>query len=130
MERGHGGGQRFAVKKKEGARLSIDELLGIGVGRIGLSVSDFDRLTPEEFDAVAGAWQQSLERSEHMAWEVARTHAAIAIQPHVRKRITPRQLLPLPWDDKKPESKEQMPGLSRDEHRRRFEELMGRSDEG
>ncbi len=48
--------------------------------------------------------------------------------PLCRPVLNFTQLLPLPWDDKKPERKEQTPGLSRDEHRRRFEELMGRRD--
>lgn len=42
------------------------------------------------------------ERGQELQ-ERARMVAAICIQPHVRKRITPRQLLPLPWDNKKSE---------------------------
>lgn len=48
------------------------------------------------------------ERGQELQ-EHARTVAAICIQPHVRKRIIPRQLLPLPWDNKKSEIRNNAP---------------------
>ncbi|ROT20663.1 hypothetical protein [Xylanibacter rodentium] len=49
--------------------------------------------------------------------------AAICIQPHVRKRIIPRQLLPLPWDNKKSEIRNNAPQLTAEEMKERFEKL-------
>lgn len=61
------------------------------------------------------------------AWERTRSVAAITIQPHVKKRITPRQLLPMPWDNpKKAGRAPQSVKLSADEQRRRFEQLTSR----
>ena len=37
------------------------------------------------------------------AWERTRILAAISIQPHIKNKITHKQLLPMPWDDKKAE---------------------------
>lgn len=31
-------------------------------------------------------------------WERMRMLASIVIQPHVKKKITPKRLLPFPWD--------------------------------
>lgn len=31
-------------------------------------------------------------------WEAARAAAVLAVQPHVRQRLTPAKVLPLPWD--------------------------------
>lgn len=62
------------------------------------------------------------------AWERARTVAAIIIQPHVKKKLTPRQLLPLPWDKTMPKNKprSKAPELTAAERRIRFEEIAHR----
>lgn len=55
--------------------------------------------------------------------------AAISIQPHVKKKLTPRALLPLPWDrgkNRKPGISQQTPPLSKEEQRRRFYDLRDR----
>lgn len=57
-------------------------------------------------------------------WERARTIAAIIIQPHVKKKITPKQLLPLPWDKEHKPDVKNTPKLTAEEQRRRFEELV------
>ncbi|HBI57740.1 MAG TPA: hypothetical protein DDY12_01620 [Porphyromonadaceae bacterium] len=49
--------------------------------------------------------------------------AAINIQPHVRKKITPRQLLPLPWD-KDVNPRNNAPQLTAEERQKRFEEMV------
>lgn len=59
------------------------------------------------------------------SWERTRTFAAICIQPHVRKKITPRQLLPLPWD-KKTESHTEELHMTAEERRLRFESVARR----
>lgn len=111
------GRRRRARGGRKKKRLSIEELLGLGVG-CGLSVGDFERLTPEEFNAVVNAGQLR----EREAWERARTMATIIVQPHVRKRLQPRKLLPLPWDKAK---EKRAPHMTREQARRRFEQLTG-----
>jgi len=49
--------------------------------------------------------------------------ADISIQPHVRKKITPRQLLPLPWD-KDVNPRNNAPQLTAEERQKRFEEMV------
>ena len=60
------------------------------------------------------------------AWERARTVAAIAIQPHVKKKLTPQQLLPMPWDKKKQNRKQGPTELTAEEKRKRFEDVARR----
>lgn len=56
--------------------------------------------------------------------ERAHMVAAICIQPHIRKRIIPRQLLPLPWDNKKSEIRNNAPPqLTAEGRKERFEKL-------
>lgn len=101
--------------------------MGLALGRIGLSRADFEALTYEEFEAVAEAHRQAAEERERGAWERARTVAAIVIQPHVRRRLTPAQLLPLSWDKARPSAATDAPTAAPDltpgERRRRFEAL-------
>lgn len=63
-----------------------------------MSVRDFRILTPESYGSVLSAHTEARDaRAEH-DWHVARTLAAIVIQPHVRRRVTPCELIPLPSD--------------------------------
>lgn len=61
------------------------------------------------------------------AWERARIVATIAIQPHVKKKITPHQLMPLPWDKKKEIPRGEAEKLTAEERRKRFEVLANRN---
>lgn len=98
--------------------------MGYALGCLGMALQDFTALTPEEFAAACKAHctQREAESREH--WEQIRTLAVIAIQPHLKKRITARQLLPLPWDKgEDPGKKRSERTLTREEQLRRFEEL-------
>lgn len=70
--------------------------MGLAVGCIGMSLSDFCACDFDEFAGICRAWHEMGEARSRDSWERMRTLASIAIQPHVRKRLTPRQLLPLP----------------------------------
>lgn len=97
-------------------------MLGHALGCLGLSLDDFCRLTPAEFAAVAKAHAAERESLRRESWERMRLLAAIVVQPHVRKRLTPQQLLPLPWD--KPEKRE--PPVSKETAGKRLGKLMER----
>ncbi len=101
-------------------------MLGIAVGCVGLSLDDFCRLNFEEFESICKSWREMNERQERDNWERTRILAAICIQPHIKKKITPRQLLPLPWDRTGNKQKSEAPILSREEQRARFEELKNK----
>ena len=66
------------------------------------------------------------EGQNHEAWERARTIAAIIIQPHVKKRITPKQLLPLPWDKKHKPLINKNKKINVDDAQKRFEKRVNR----
>lgn len=75
-------------------------MLGYGVGVIGLRTEDFLDMTPEEFEAVATAYEKRQEEQQQTDWERMRLLATIGIQPHITERMTPQRLLPFPWDRK------------------------------
>jgi len=93
------------------------------VGCIGMSRDDFCNCYYDEFEGICRAWRQMHEGQNREAWERARIVATIAIQPHVNKKITPQQLLPLPWDKKNTIRRGEAPKLTAEEQQKRFEEV-------
>lgn len=92
-----------------------------------MSHDDFCKCTFGEFESICKAWREMTEGLNRDAWERARTIAAIVIQPHLKKgnKITAKQLLPLPWDKKRPPGKKARE-LTAEERKKRFEELTRR----
>lgn len=81
-----------------------------------MAVADFCALSPDEFTAACQARRREREADTRDAWERMRLLAAIDVQPHVRRRLTPRQLLPLPWDaPRKEEAKPAAPRLTKEQ---------------
>ena len=78
---------------------------------------EFSGYTPKEFSAIWEAWQERAESRSRGAWERMRLLATISIQPHIKDKVTPPDLIPLPWDDETDEEPEITP-----EERRRLAE--------
>lgn len=115
--------------KKNGRSVAIYDLLGLAVGCIGMSYDDFCKCTFGEFESICKAWREVTDGQNRDAWERARTVAAIAIQPHIKRKITPRQLLPLPWDKAPQRHKAETPQLTAEEKQKRFEDMARRLGE-
>jgi hypothetical protein len=93
-----------------------------------MDVETFDILTPEEFSEIMAKYNDHLESTMHDEWERARIMAAILIQPHITRKITPEKLLPLPWDKKR--NKTKAPAISKEEHLQRFRDIKHRLNGG
>jgi hypothetical protein len=87
-----------------------------------MSLDDWCRLTPDELEAVLKAHVENEELRLHGDWERMRMLATITVQPHVKGRMTPEKLLPLPWENKAPVEK-----LSAAERKARMEAAIARS---
>lgn len=70
------------------------------IGVLHMPLAEWQTLTPDEWQAVCRAWADHAEALQHDKWERMRLLATISVQPHVKGRITPATLLPLPWDTK------------------------------
>lgn len=68
------------------------------MGELGLSLTDFDRLTPDEFGHVWRRHMHAVEQRERSAWERTRTACICALMPYSTRALDPRKVLPLPWD--------------------------------
>ncbi len=97
---------------------------------MGMSRKDFCACTPHEFEEAARAFRQWHEAQRHDEWERMRLLACITVQPHVKGRVTPQGLMPLPWDNAGRQQKAAAPAMSREEQRKRFERLAKRSKAG
>lgn len=95
----------------------IDELLGIAVGCIGMSVEDFCRCTPSEFKAVSDAWSRHREQLERGRWERVRMTCLCSLQPYSKKRLSAEDIMEFPWE-RKPESPREE--LSKEEELARY----------
>ena len=104
-------------------------MLGVALGCIGLSYDDFCNLYAQEFAAINKAWYQQQEALQQGEWERTRILAAFTIQPHVKKKLTPEKLLPLPWDRKKKRAAADAPKLTKEQQHQRFKELLHRFGE-
>lgn len=96
------------------------------MGCMGMSHDDFCKCDFDEFESISKAWREKNEAENRDAWERTRILAAICIQPHVKNKVTPQRLMPMPWDKKKSISKPETPELTTEERRRRFEAVMQR----
>ncbi len=76
------------------------------MGNAGLSLDDFDRLTPAELGAVLERHFDRAAREARAAWERTRLLASISISPYIKGTPDPRKILLLPWDNEKPENVE------------------------
>lgn len=73
-------------------------LLGMAVGRIGMSVDDFCRCTPLEFSAIAQGWNEGEQQRERSAWERTRLLCTTMLQPYSRRRLDPQDVMRFAWD--------------------------------
>lgn len=87
------------------------------MGYVGLSLADLKALSPAEFMEVLKA----RAKADQDAWERTRILAAITVQPYSKKRVDPRQLIPLPWDEPTAREPEQ---LTPEQRRKRVAELL------
>ena len=78
----------------------------------------------EDFAAVYEAYIEQRDTDFKDRWNRTRALAAILIQPHLArgKKVTPENLLPLPWDKKKEGKKKRT--ITVEEQRRRMEQLV------
>lgn len=89
-----------------------------------MTYDNFCRCSVEEFNAIYRAWRESKEADERSAWEQMRLLATISIQPHVKRKMKPQTLLPLPWDNQPSNSHRKKVELTPEQKKEKFESLI------
>ena len=102
--------------------VSIETLLGIALGRVGLRLADFEALTPDELDEVLKQYTEQEEARQRSGWEQARMIAFSAVAPHSKRIRRPTDLLKFEWDGK-PLRKEEEERMTLEERRKLMDEL-------
>ena len=87
----------------------------------------FCLLTPAELQGVFDAYARDARRREQAEWERLRIHAYLCVLPQVSgsKKLTPEQLLPLPWD-REQQAPTPAPKITTEQSRQRADELLRR----
>jgi hypothetical protein len=96
---------------------------------MGMRLDDWCRLDVDDFNSAAKAWSEMRDGGERGQWERMRVLASIVIQPHVKGRMKPERLLPLPWDKgryKNQGTRKQEDILSAEAQKARLLEVMKR----
>lgn len=86
------------------------------MGVLGMSYDDFSRCTLIQLRAAVKAHREYSESVRRDAWERTRWEAMVTVQPHVKRRLSLRDL-PLPWDDERRGEAAERPAMSADERR-------------
>lgn len=94
--------------------------MGLAVGSIGMSLTDFCRCTPHEFHCIYSHWEQTHLRQP---WERARFMACCVLQPYSKKALKATDVCRFGWD-----AERKAIATPAESTRERFEELVKRSE--
>ena len=67
---------------------------------MGMSLTDFDRCTPLEFEKIFEMWHGAQEQAIRNGWEQTRQLAVCILQPFAKKELRPRDVMEFAWDQK------------------------------
>ncbi len=70
------------------------------MGCMGMSMDDFCRCTPSEYNAIYREWHDHGEKQIQTQWEMVRMECLCTLQPYSRKRLTARDVMTFPWEEK------------------------------
>lgn len=93
------------------------------MGRMGMSIGDFDLCTPHEFSVIAEGWHDYETMRMRDAWERTRMTCLCMLQPYSKKKLRAEDVLEFSWE-KQPKKKLSAEDVAR--QKERFEEVKKR----
>ena len=103
--------------------MRILDVYGYAIGVIGLRVDDFLLMYVDEYEAVLRSYREAREQEYRDGWERMRMNASVCVQPHVRKKMSPKDIMRFPWDN---EHRNKKPLPTREEAMAEYRNLMER----
>lgn len=107
--------------------------MGIAVGRVGMSRSDFERCTPLEFSKIVQAVNENVDADNKRAeaviragWEQTRIQVVTMTNIFSTKPIDAKKFWPLPWDGETGTGAEVRKGTSSIDRMRELEARLKR----
>lgn len=64
-----------------------------------MSIDDFRRLTPGEFDAIYGEWRTGQDSIIHGEWERCRWICYFILKTYAKKTLKPTDIFSFDWDN-------------------------------
>lgn len=86
---------------------------------MGMSLNDFCRCTPSEFQAAWQAWHEWHENEQRGEWERLRMACLCMLQPYSKNTLSPRDVMQFPWEEEAEKPQEE---ISNEELKRRYRE--------
>lgn len=68
---------------------------------MGMGMDNFCRCTPSEFRSAWDAWDEMRQAHDRGAWERMRMECLCTLQPWSKKRLSARDIMEFPWEEKK-----------------------------
>jgi hypothetical protein len=96
-------------------------LLGIAVGRVGMSRQDFEHCTPSEFSKIVQEYRSREETAYRAGWEQTRIQVISVANLFSKHPLSPEKAFPLPWDRGTEKKREVPKGTSSLERMREVE---------
>ncbi len=93
-----------------------------------MSVTEFERCTPDELSEIFESFSKEREDRIKGDWERTRQLAGLLLQPHLKKKVSPRDLMKFPWDNEPPEEgdEERPAPMSAEERKARYLRRIGK----
>lgn len=87
-------------EKETSSVVTYEKWLAVGVGQIGMSVDEFEAMSPAQFIMAWAGYASREARREKSEWERTRTATAMIVNVQIEEkhRLSPTMLWPLPWD--------------------------------
>lgn len=86
---------------------------------MGMSLDDFCRCTPSEFQAAWQSWHEWHENEQRGEWERLRMACLCMLQPYSKHTLSAEDVMQFPWEE---EAKKTQEEISNDELKRRYRE--------
>ncbi len=104
--------------------MTVEQLMGLALGCVRMSMDDFRQCTPSEFTTVFNAWKQQEDHWERLSWEQARFVSCCILQPHSKRKLSLTDICRFSWEDT-PQQKSDQAEKRKEEasSQKRFEEI-------
>lgn len=102
---------------------TIEALMAIAMGCVGMGLDDFCRLTPSQFAEVVRQHSRHTQEREHAEWERTRMTCMCLLQPHSKSRLKPTDIMRFPWEEQRT-PQEETQQLTREEIMERYKQAI------
>ena len=90
---------------------------------MGMSIHDFDRCTPLEFEKIFELWHEAKQQSLRNSWEQIRQLAVCILQPYAKNELRETDVMEFEWDKPENPAPVKKTRKEREAEKRRYEKI-------